>query len=288
VLRPALRLVCASIALVLWLSACARPAGPPAGDRTIDGQFRSAALDGTAHFSVYLPRGYDSGQEHYPVIYFLHGLPAQESEYRSNRIAAIGRAADARGDPAIVVGVQGARAGDSDPEWHDWGPGRDWEKASSTELVRYIDRHFRTIPNRRARALIGLSAGGYGATIIAIHHPDLYSVVESWSGYFHATDPDGTTSLDLGSPEENQKASAHTYVRSAKQVAGRYEPFTIELFVGDGDSFLHENEQLDAELTAAGVEHVFVRYPGSHSTRFWDEHQDIWVADAVVALDRAG
>jgi enterochelin esterase-like enzyme len=280
--------VCATIALALGLAACAHTAGPPGGDRTVDAQFRSGALNGTTHFSVYLPRGYDGGGKHYPVIYFLHGLPAVDSEYRSDRIARIGRAAEARGNPAIVVGAQGARAGDSDPEWHDWGAGRDWETATSTELVSYVDTHFRTIHDRRARALIGLSAGGYGATIIAIHHPELYSVVESWSGYFHATDPGGTASLDLGSPEENQKASAHTYVRAAKQIAGRYKPFTIEFFVGDGDSFLRENQQLDAELTAAGVKHTFARYPGSHTTKFWDEHQDLWVAEAVDVLERAG
>ena len=43
----------------------------------------------------------------------------------------------------------------------------------------------------------------YGATILGLHHLSQYAVIESWSGYFHATNPDGTESLDLGSPGAN-------------------------------------------------------------------------------------
>ena len=43
---------------------------------------------------------------------------------------------------------------------------------------------------------MGLSAGGYGAVILGIHHLDRFSVIESWSGYFHPTDPTGTIALD--------------------------------------------------------------------------------------------
>ena len=153
------------------------------------GSFHSEALAGTLHYSIALPPGYDSSRKRYPVVYFLHGLPANEEAYKN-----IGGYADslARTDHhAIVVGAQGARAGDTDPEWHDWGPGRNWETATENELVAYVDRHYRTLPQRSARAIIGVSAGGYGATLIAIHHPGTYQVIESWSGYFVLTDPDG-------------------------------------------------------------------------------------------------
>jgi enterochelin esterase-like enzyme len=261
--------------------------GLRAGGRTVDGQFRSAALGGITHYSVYLPAGYGSGRKRYPVIYFLHGLPAADAEYRSDRIVKIGKAAEARRHPSIVIGAQGARAGDSDPEWHDWGAGRNWETATSDELVGYVDSHFRTIRDRRARALIGVSAGGYGATMIAVHHPGLYSVAQSWSGYFHATDPDGSAPLELGSIEKDQEASAHTYVLRQKELSRRYGPLTFGFYVGDADSFLPENEQLHQELVAAGVWHLYARYPGAHTPQFWDEHQAVWVADAVDALEQA-
>src|SRR5207253_5090865 len=50
----------------------------------------------------------------------------------------------------------------SDLEYLDWGPGRNWETAIARELPAYVDAHYRTVPGRAGRALIGVSAGGYG------------------------------------------------------------------------------------------------------------------------------
>jgi predicted peptidase len=81
--------------------------------------FHSRALSGTVHYSVYLPADYATSRKRYPVVYYLHGLPASGTAYRS--IGAIAAAVEASGHEAIVIGVQGARAGDTDPEWLNWG-----------------------------------------------------------------------------------------------------------------------------------------------------------------------
>lgn len=247
--------------------------------------FRSNALRGTEHVAVHLPKGYGSNpRRRYPVIYFLHGLPGQPTSYNGTRIRRLGDSVDRSGRQAIVVGIQGARPGDTDPEWHDWAPGRDWETAAAGEAVRYVDRTYRTIAKRRGRALIGLSAGGYGATIIGVHHPRTYSVIESWSGYFHPTTPDGNHSLDLGTDRANRLASVHAYVH---RVLGTYarQPTFLGFYVGDRDvRFRMENELLDRELTQARVPHTFAVYPGTHSGGFWDQHEDEWIVTALSHL----
>jgi enterochelin esterase-like enzyme len=258
-----------------------------AAARVERGSFYSPALRGQAHYSVYLPRGYGLGRKRYPVIYFLHGLPGAGSSYAGERVARLGRAVDRSGHAAIVVGAQGARAGDSDPEWHDWGPGRNWETATAVDLTRYIDGHYRTIADRAGRALVGLSAGGYGAALIGFHRPATYSVVESWSGYFHPTTPSGDGPLSVGSDHDNRLASAHTYVRKALAIYRR-NPTFLAFYVGDLDArFRKENELFDRELDAAGVPHVFELHPGSHSGAFWDEHEDDWIVTALAHLAAA-
>ncbi|MGZ4379930.1 MAG: alpha/beta hydrolase [Gaiellaceae bacterium] len=250
----------------------------------VDGSYASKALRGTIHYAVYLPAGYADGDTRYPVIYLLHGLPGDMDSYRS--IGFITRPVEASGLPAIVVGVQGARKGDTDPEWHDWGPGRNWATATAKELVSVIDRRYRTIPTRRARALIGISAGGYGATLIGIHHPSVYSVIESWSGYFYATDPAGTGPMDLGSKEANDSANAHTLVPQMKTAFTRYRHTLYGFYVGTDDKlFLQENRTFDRELTAAHVTHDYAEYSGGHSAAFWREHETEWVTDALERLD---
>ena len=185
------------------------------------------------------------------------------------------------------IGVQGARKGDTDPEWHDWGPGRNWETATARELVSVIDRRYRTIASRKARALIGISAGGYGAALIAIHHPSVYSVIESWSGYFHPTNPAGTAPMDMGSKEANDWANAHALVSKLSRIFARYPLTNYRFYVGTDDKrFLGDNRKFDKELTAARVRHYYAEYAGGHSQSFWKEHEEDWVTAALRKLER--
>jgi S-formylglutathione hydrolase FrmB len=239
--------------------------------------FRSQALRGVDHYSVYLPAGYATGTTRYPVVYYLHGLPASATAYKG--IQPIAQALEETSRQAIVVGVQGSRSADTDPEWLDWGPGRNWETATAKELVKVVDTRYRTIASRGGRMLVGISGGGYGATLIALHNPSVYSVVESWSGYFHPTDPDGTKALDLGSQQANAWASAHTLIPRLEQFLANGRGH-FSFYVGTNDSrFRAENERFYHEIVAAGIHGVVFRlYSGSHDWSLWSEHAESWLA----------
>ena len=250
--------------------------------RVIDTSFESEALNATLHFLVVLPAGYDTTGLRYPVIYFLHGLPAGPTAYRS--VAWVGTAAQQTGRQAIVVIPQGTRAQNGDPEYHDWGPGRNWETALAVELPRWIDQNYRTIANRSGRAMIGLSAGGYGAAILDAHHPGEYSVMESWSGYFRPTDPTGEKTLDVGSDADNAYASVVDQIPQLKAAFAR-QPTYFAFYVGRSDpTFVADNVQLDQQLTAAHVRHVFDLYPGGHDSALWQAHAVRWLGNALNNL----
>ena len=239
--------------------------------------FESHGLAGPLHFAVYLPPGYTAGTKRYPVVYVLHGLPASPLAYQGNQW--IAAAVQATGRSAIVVMPQGASPSQSDPEYHDWGPGRNWDTALGVELPAYIDAHYRTIRSRIARAIVGFSAGGYGATMLALHHPATFAAVESWSGYFRATDPTGQNTLDIDG------ASAHALVPMLRAKLGRYPTF-IAFYVGRSDpTFVPDNLQFDRELTKAKVHHLFALYTGGHSGSLWQAHAKAWLALALAHLE---
>jgi S-formylglutathione hydrolase FrmB len=260
--------------------------GAAAGQRTRDDAFRSIALGGALHFEVYLPADYATSGLRYPVVYFLHGLPAGPTGYRG--VGFVENALDGLNREAILVAPQGARSGDSDPEYLDRGPQRKWETAIAAELPRIVDARFRTIATRRGRALIGLSAGGYGAMHLALAHLGEFSVVESWSGYFHPTDPTGTKPLDLGSARDNDRADVHR--QTTRMLAQLHSlPTLIAFYVGTRDSrFAAENIQLHRELTRSGVRHVFRLYGGGHDQSLWGRHAPAWLALALAHLAPAG
>jgi enterochelin esterase-like enzyme len=109
-------------------------------------------------------------------------------------------------------------------------------------------------------------------------------VIESWSGYFHPTDPTGLKAVDRGTAAANAKASVHDLIADDAR-AGRLPTF-FGFYVGRSDSrFRAENVQLNHELDLVRVPHVFAVYPGGHSSSLWERHAPEWLGMALDHLD---
>ena len=253
----------------------------------VETAFASSALHGTIRLAVYLPPGYATSALRYPVVYFLHGLPASATAYRT-WMPFVQRAMQQLGGAgAIVVVPQAARAGDTDPEYHDWGVGRNWETALAVELPRIVDARYRTIATRQGRALIGVSAGGYGAFALGLHHLGTFAAIESWSGYFEPTDASGRVQLDLGSAAANARATAFTIVPDLSRILVRTPTF-IGFYVGSADTlFRLDNVRLHGYLVAAHVPHTFGIYPGGHQSGLWSAEAAPWLTLALQHLASA-
>jgi enterochelin esterase-like enzyme len=253
-------------------------AAAAAGPRTVSIACRSASLDGSLPAQVYLPTGYSAAGRRYPVIYFLHGLPGGPGSYTEN--AFVASALVAVHERAIVVAPQGARGTDSDREYLDWNPTENWPAAIAHDLTACIDARYHTIADRYGRALMGLSAGGYGAMNIGLRNTQKFGAVESWSGYFVATDPSGYHVLDLGSAQANDAATVPR--GPALRQTLQSWPTMIGFYVGLQDTrFLTMNEQFDASLRQSGIGHTFATYPGGHSTTLWRTQAPSWLRMAL-------
>lgn len=230
---------------------------------------------------MYLPPGYPSTARRYRVIYFLHGLPATPASYKSNTFVA-GALARAR-DPAIVVAPQGARAPNSDREYLDWSATEDWPRAITDDLTGCIDRRYRTINSRTGRALIGLSAGGYGALNIGLRNLKTFAAVESWSGYIAATDPSGYHVLKLATPTAQRNARVADDADLRAELA-RF-PSLVAFYCGQADDrFADTNAAFAASLTSGHVRHVYRSYPGGHSGSLWYGKATAWLTMATTYL----
>jgi enterochelin esterase-like enzyme len=261
------------------ITAAVAAAGPDRS-RIQDDHFHSFALDGTLHFEVYLPSDYATSTRRYPVVYFLHGLPSSAKAYQ--QFGFVENALDGAGKAAILVVPQGARWNEPDPEYVDHDPGDEWETAIAGELPVIVDSLYRTIPTRAGRAIVGLSAGGFGAMHLGLAHLNTFSVVQSWSGYFHPTDPTGTKAIDLGA-----KNDVHEQLLATRSELLRLHT-TIAFYVGNGDTrFLAENRQLNLELSGAGVSHVFRVYSGGHEQALWQRYAVPWLRMALAHLAAA-
>ena len=255
-------------------------AGTSPAPAPVEGSFWSAALTSRLHYVAYLPASYASGSARYPVVYFLHGLPATASSYL--HLGWVANALAKTGKEAILVIPQATRIAGGDPEYYDWGPGEDWATALGDELPDAIDATLRTRARRDGRAIVGVSAGGYGASILGLRRPAAFSVVQSWSGYFEPTDPTGRQALPIA--DEDDRTTVAHLVPALRAQFERY-PTGFAFYVGSSDpTFVQANVSLHRTLTSAGVRHYFRLYPGGHTTALWQRHALTWLSRAVEPL----
>lgn len=140
---------------------------------------KSEILKKSMLYSIYLPPDYENSERHYPVVYLLHGLWGSNTDWVNNGEA--NRALDkgiASGDlPDMIVVMP-----DCGNQWYiNSVEGYNYEDYFTKELVPFIDKTYRTRPNRENRALSGLSMGGYGASLYALKHPDMFSACAALS-----------------------------------------------------------------------------------------------------------
>jgi enterochelin esterase-like enzyme len=155
-----------------------QPLAPdPGGGQLLMGTFPGFERPGY----VYLPPGFDPAHR-YPVVYLLHGMPGDPTEYLDGtQLGEFADAAIAGGTLRPFIAV--IPAAGTDPRYNgEWaGP---WEAGLVDQVVPWVDANLPTIATPSGRIIAGLSAGGFGAVNTALRHPGLFGTAESWSGYF--------------------------------------------------------------------------------------------------------
>lgn len=130
--------------------------------------------------SIYLPPGYESSTQRYPVIYFLHGFMGDNTmlNYMSGLMDYAIEKKKIR--PFILV-VPDEKTTYDGSFYSNSGLFGKWEDFTAIDLVDFVDENFRTIADKDSRGITGHSMGGYGALKIAMHYPDRFSSVYALS-----------------------------------------------------------------------------------------------------------
>jgi enterochelin esterase-like enzyme len=247
---------------------------------------QSAAIGGRRQqVIVYLPPGYASRPlRRYPVFYLLHGSPGLPNALLLTVKAGVVEdelLASHKIRPMILVMPFGSSSRFTDTEWANGvRPGSGWETFLARDVVRAIDRRYRTIRSGAGRALGGLSEGGYGSLNVGFHHPGEFRVIESWSGYQRADD---ILSVFGGIPERLDYNSPANSVRPIARRLRRDRAF-VWFYSSRGDRALAENVSFARELSHLKIRHRFLIVPGGHDWRAWRENFPAAILNASRGL----
>lgn len=139
----------------------------------------------TRRVSVYLPPGYDSSTDKYPVVYYLHGITQSDSSViNENKIDKMLDKAIAKGKikPLIFVMCDQYTLYRGSFYTNSSLTGN-WSDFTAKDVVNYVDQKYRTISNRESRGIAGHSMGGHGAIKLGMLFPNVFASVYALSPY---------------------------------------------------------------------------------------------------------
>src|SRR5687767_1200117 len=163
--------------LLLTFSILFTIVGTAQNGKTFDNlSLKSKILNMDRKFSIYLPPDYESSQRAYPVLYLLHGSGDDQTGWvQFGEVGNITDKAIREGiaTPMIIVmpDANTGRRGYFNDIRGDWR----YEDFFFKELMPFIEKTYRTKNEKRYRAISGLSMGGGGTLMYALHHPELFS-----------------------------------------------------------------------------------------------------------------
>jgi S-formylglutathione hydrolase FrmB len=129
--------------------------------------------------TIYLPPGYYQSKQHYPVIYFLHGFNGEDSatmeDLEINKL--LDTAIYSKHIKPIIFVLPNSFTKYKGSFYTNSALTGNWSDYIAKDVVNYVDKHFRTIPNKRSRGISGASMGGNGALKMGMLFPDIFSSV---------------------------------------------------------------------------------------------------------------
>ena len=199
-----------------------------------------------------------------PVVYLLNGY---SGNYRSWIASAKGIETAVDLYQVIIV------CPDGNNSWY-WDspvdPNYKYETYVSTELVNWIDSKYKTIKDKKGRAITGLSMGGHGGLYLAIKHPDVFGAGGSMSGGvdIRPFPNNWEMSLRLGKYDQNpDNWEKYTVINLLHLI----KPNSLALIIdcGTEDFFYKVNENLHQQMLYRNIVHDYIIRPGAHNWSYW-------------------
>lgn len=249
-----------------------------------DAAFHSASLQRDMRYRLILPRKYDSSGR-FPVLYLLHGLYGDYLNWDTRTHLE----AYARDLPLIIV------MPDADDSWYTNSATVSQDKFEdyiAKDLISEVDEHYRTIRDRHARAIAGLSMGGYGAIKLALKYPDLFVFAGSLSGALNAAQDLATLRPEFrgkllevfGNEGSSQRSENDVFLLLQNSSADSYPYFYLAC--GTDDFFVDTNRAFVLQLSSRKLAYEYHETPGGHSWEYWDTMLDPMLQALEQILNR--
>jgi S-formylglutathione hydrolase FrmB len=243
-------------------------------------KMESKILGQERSYAIYLPSNYDTSNRSYPVLYLLHGLGDDQTGWI--KLGDVQRITDESinsgiSSPIIIVMPD---AGSGIVGYINQ-PSRDWlyEDFFFEELMPHVESKFRIKKGKKYRAISGLSMGGGGTLVYALHKPDLFSSAAPLSPAIGPTDIDdfqkwiSRYNFYFNDKIETQKLlnANHPLILIDKLSIEDLNSVAWYLDCGDDDYLYEDSSLLHLAMKKKGIKHEYRVRDGAHTWHYWKE-----------------
>ena len=239
----------------------------------------SEILDGERKFAIYLPPDYETSERSYPVLYLLHGAGDDQTGWvQFGEVLNITDKAISEGKatPMIIV-MPDANTGQ---RGYFNSINKDWlyEDFFFEEFLPYVEKTYRIKGEKRYRAVAGLSMGGGGSFMYALHHPEMFSSACPLSAYVGPlTLEDLIGRLERSSIQHNASDlqpyfESHNAISLVNNMDAK-KVGSVRWYIDCGDDdFLYEgNSLIHIAMTKKKIPHEYRVRNGGHTWTYWRE-----------------
>ncbi|GGK38791.1 MULTISPECIES: alpha/beta hydrolase [Flavobacteriaceae] len=231
-------------------------------------------------FAVYLPPDYETSQRSYPVLYLLHGMGDDQTGWiQFGEVLRITDAAikDGTATPMIIImpDANTEKVGYFNSIEGDWN----YENFFFEELIPTVEKMYRIKSDKRFRAIAGLSMGGGGSFMYALHRPDLFSSACPLSAYVGPLSvEDFKIRLQRTEVTIKDEAKIQSYFENHNAVslienmpADKLKSVRWFIDCGDDDFLYEGNSLVHIALRKKEVPHEYRVRDGGHKWSYWRE-----------------
>jgi enterochelin esterase-like enzyme len=243
---------------------------------------QSDILGSERHYAVYLPPDYDLSERRYPVLYLLHGAGDDQTGWiQFGEVLHIADKAirEGKATPMVIV-MPDASVGRG--QYFNTITG-DWrfEDFFFDEFMPHVETEFRIKGEKRYRAVSGLSMGGGGTFMYALHRPDLFSSAAPLSAYVGPSSMDqfkrrmAGRGTDVSGIEDSLIAeyiSRHNAVSLIESLPVD-DITSVRWYIdcGDDDFLFEGNSLVHIAMRKREIPHEFRIRDGGHTWTYWRE-----------------
>ena len=225
----------------------------------------SQAMNKTLKCIVIRPDKPKGKKAAWPVVYLLHGHGGWYSNWIL-RVPELSRYADAF--RMMIVCPDGHNS-----SWYIDSPVDStmrYETHIAKEIPAFIDANYPTIKKREARAITGLSMGGYGGLFIGFRHSDHFGACGSMSGVMDLNASRNRLDIQKRIGDTIQYADNWKKYSMLQVVEKRPEDsLAILIDCGMGDTFFPSNKALHEKMLQLKIPHEYIERPGKHDWNYW-------------------